>query len=292
MALIYHYCSPNTFLQIIERKCIWLSSTNNMNDSSEGRWYLDLVEETLREYEGELGSKWCEYVKGTLQSHDRPSYIACFSTEKDLLSQWRAYADNGNGVAIGFESEKLPVIFESIKKNGQFLNDVGGVLRIEKVKYDDKKTIKDKVLKRAMFWRSPEAPLDFVYPEELDLYVRGSWFNVESETLSTIHKNPTFKEESENRIIYTPSYDRWVDSFQREKVEIKKELLSSSLGGMKHRISDGFLTSYFECSFPPEAIKKIILGPKNKFTQSDLNDFFLLKDMRHVEIERSAATYR
>lgn len=29
-------------------------------------------------------------------------YAACFSEEKDLLSQWRGYANNGAGVAIGF----------------------------------------------------------------------------------------------------------------------------------------------------------------------------------------------
>lgn len=263
-----------------------------MNDSSEGRWYQELVDETLREHADELGSEWCEYVKGTTQSYDRPSYIACFSTEKDLLSQWRAYADNGSGVAIGFESEVLPVTFDTIKKNAKDHKYNGGEFRITEVKYEDKEKIKQQVLARAKLWLSPDAPLGFVYPEKLDPYVRGSWFNAECEMESTVHKNPAFIEESESRIIYTPDYSSWINSFRQENADVKSEVLSSSLGGMKHRVSDGFLTSYFEYSFPPEAIKKITLGPKNKFTQSDLNDFLLLKDMRHVEIEHSAATYR
>lgn len=37
----------------------------------------------------------------------RSVYISCFSKESDILSQWRAYADNGKGVSIGFDLEKL-----------------------------------------------------------------------------------------------------------------------------------------------------------------------------------------
>ncbi|ENZ3704598.1 DUF2971 domain-containing protein [Serratia marcescens] len=293
MALIYHYCSPYTFLQIIERRCIWLSSTNNMNDSSEGRWYLDLVEETVREHEGELGKKWSEYIQGTFESHVRPSYIACFSTEKDLLSQWRAYADNGSGVAIGFEMDSLPKTYLQPKEAfGRVSNEVVSQFRITDVKYDDKESLKEKIIARALFWRSPDAPVEFVSPEGLNDYVRCSWFNMESERLSTDHKNPAFAEEKEKRIIYTPDYNDWINPIRQENFDIKKSSLSSVLGGMKHRISDGFLTSYFEYPFPPEAIKQVVLGPKNKFTESDLKDFLLLKDMRHVEIEHSAATYR
>lgn len=34
-------------------------------------------------------------------------YAACFSGESDLLSQWCEYADNGKGVAIGFNLKCL-----------------------------------------------------------------------------------------------------------------------------------------------------------------------------------------
>jgi hypothetical protein len=30
-------------------------------------------------------------------------YVSCFSQERDLLSQWRACADDGLGCAIGFD---------------------------------------------------------------------------------------------------------------------------------------------------------------------------------------------
>jgi len=40
--------------------------------------------------------------------------VACFSAADDLLSQWRAYADDGCGFAIGFNAryfEKLLTLY-------------------------------------------------------------------------------------------------------------------------------------------------------------------------------------
>ena len=34
-------------------------------------------------------------------------YVCCFSEEKDLLSQWRGYGSDGNGIAIGFNAQLL-----------------------------------------------------------------------------------------------------------------------------------------------------------------------------------------
>ncbi len=34
-------------------------------------------------------------------------YACCFSEEGDILSQWRAYAQNGEGISIGFSNEVL-----------------------------------------------------------------------------------------------------------------------------------------------------------------------------------------
>ena len=35
-------------------------------------------------------------------------FLASFSTDDDSLSQWRAYADNGAGVALGFDLSNIP----------------------------------------------------------------------------------------------------------------------------------------------------------------------------------------
>ncbi len=47
------------------------------------------------------------FVYEELKKHFRPTYITCFSEEADRLSQWRGYADDGKGVAIGFDANCL-----------------------------------------------------------------------------------------------------------------------------------------------------------------------------------------
>ena len=38
------------------------------------------------------------------------TYFCCFSESSDLLSQWRAYGNDGQGVAIGFNAKLLSKI--------------------------------------------------------------------------------------------------------------------------------------------------------------------------------------
>ncbi|MEO8183998.1 MAG: DUF2971 domain-containing protein [Deltaproteobacteria bacterium] len=37
---------------------------------------------------------------------DVPTFVACFSADEDNLGQWRAYADDGRGYALGFDTTK------------------------------------------------------------------------------------------------------------------------------------------------------------------------------------------
>jgi hypothetical protein len=60
------------------------------------------------------------------------SYITCFSRKGDLLSQWRAYGDDGRGVSIGFDSKLLYKV--DSRKNDIYVEDV---------LYDKEKQIED-----------------------------------------------------------------------------------------------------------------------------------------------------
>jgi len=55
----------------------------------------------------------------SLQLYLHP-FIACLTLEGDQLSQWRSYADDGRGFAIGFRAsalEKMPVTILSVEYN-------------------------------------------------------------------------------------------------------------------------------------------------------------------------------
>ena len=79
-----------------------------MNDDREGRWLLS------RLAVGDRASRVAAYEFG-LNLRDESvdhspllqTFVFSLSTESDLLSQWRAYASGGRGVAIGFDLSEM-----------------------------------------------------------------------------------------------------------------------------------------------------------------------------------------
>ncbi|MCC9296426.1 DUF2971 domain-containing protein [Clostridium sp. MT-14] len=118
----YYYCSLSTFLNILKSKQIYLSDPLKMNDNLEIKWYLDrLNDEKSNENEFEsvfnmmkmrsnIDFTFEELVKCLNSKGQMSIYICCFSKESDILSQWRAYAEGGKGVSIGFDLEKLKIV--------------------------------------------------------------------------------------------------------------------------------------------------------------------------------------
>ena len=47
--IIYHYCSVDAFLNIIENKILWLSDSEYMNDNTEGIWIDKVVQKIIIE---------------------------------------------------------------------------------------------------------------------------------------------------------------------------------------------------------------------------------------------------
>lgn len=274
MSLVYHYCSPQTFLQIIEKKCIWLSSTNNMNDFSEGAWFTKSLNMVLKKKAEVYGESWCEYVWRSFSDNSYPRYIACFSKEEDSLSQWRAYAQDGEGVAIGFDGSR----FGAKGKHICCDTSVEKSLCFCDAEYYDDLDIQEDLIKRADELRSRHA-------NELDGFMKSARLFVRyCLALVVAVKNPAFKEENEKRLVYSALITG------RNGNELK---VVNPMGDIRHRISNGYLTSYFELSLRGEGIiKKIILGPRNKFHDIDMRNFLGLNELGDVEFSRSSATYR
>jgi hypothetical protein len=273
MAIIYHYCSPQAFLQIIERKCIWLSSTNNMNDFSEGEWFSKALRMVLAEKEMVYGEQWCEAVWRYFVENLTPKYITCFSKNNDSLSQWRAYAQDGEGVSIGFDEEFLGA-------KGKFINphsDIEKSLCLCDVNYLSHHEIKGTLIKQA----------NEILEEEKDNPNKQEgveWFADLCVSLAMEVKNPAFEEECEKRLVYSAD----IKASSEGLLEVK-----NPIGEMRHRISNGYLTSYFEFGLlVQDAIKEITLGPKNKFHNIDIQNFLGLNSLSHIHVKRSSATYR
>lgn len=104
--LLWHYTSWPALQGIIEKNEIWASHIEYLNDSKEYVHGLELIEPVL-ERNG-LGRELENFYKDSKVE----TYTASFSASFDSLSQWRAYAGSGAGIAIGFDRTKLVELAE------------------------------------------------------------------------------------------------------------------------------------------------------------------------------------
>ena len=132
MDTLYHYCSNSKFTSIVKSKAIWLSSLSLTNDSMEGKLVTELLVDIAKN-DG-LDSKHIDRIKNSVDNLNKilDGLGFCLSEERDLLSQWRGYADDAYGVSIGFSKEYLEDLSDGSKDK-----DVSG-FTLHKVEYETK----------------------------------------------------------------------------------------------------------------------------------------------------------
>lgn len=284
----YYYCSLNTFLNIIKNKQIYLSDPLKMNDTLEIKWYLKNLENEDRLYR-ELDFDVAESVLENLKSDSgldftleefkeilnykgqRSAYISCFSKEPDILSQWRAYAENGTGVSIGFDLDKLSiasnifhkeVIYEDISNSiDNNVEEIANTICV--VISENKLSKKEEQL---------EAFLHELIPEFLK------------------YKNPAFEEEKEVRLIYCDDmkFETIVNSYgafhkKWNPVELEHDFRITG---------DNNITEFVKLDFDPSAIEEIYIGPKCALSESDVNNIINKIIGKKVSVQKSKASYR
>lgn len=253
-----------------------------MNDSAEITWLLEMVRAYILErdqykeiiYHWELVEKAVQIV---LQTVDLP-YIFCLSKENDVLSQWRSYADDGKGIALGIDVDMLLKISDLLQGSDiiydkkEQINLLNGIIS-KKVLDNLEHSIKSNDIK--------------------DILAKSTILISHILEKAVVCKNPAFQEEKEYRISCKP-----VKSTNNNVSEIKFRTSSGSIipyreicfGGIKHSL-----------------IKNITIGPKSMINNRNLWLFlesqnfkwkewdkdWSLNDARwrqHVKI--SEATYR
>ena len=308
--VLYHYCSVPTFYSIIKNKSIWLSDISKSNDSEELHWYLKTFKEII-------DSVWAKYLKERRKNGNRDdaniikklrdeimtdaecerakSWAFCLSGKRDDLGQWRGYADNGSGIAIGFFSVPFTAAkqaWQDIKKpiyssitNPRFGRVVYGKNELENSFRDTPEFLKKNLLE----WEPPYAAFRIrdIIPE---LYKIAPFF-----------KNEGFREENEWRIIYSVDMDSLLSAAQ----PVDEPPLDPDFPGFyatEYAYSERnaslvshvvFTNRHFEAS-----IAEIIIGPKCKLTETEVklflasSGFFLDKDSCDIKISKSASSYR
>lgn len=110
--LIYHYCDATALFNILKHRKVWATSTKYLNDSTELVSFTSEMREHASKHRttpaGEVLADmvdfyWISSDTRQTQTIGMESFACCFSADGDLLSQWRAYGNNGRGYAIGFD---------------------------------------------------------------------------------------------------------------------------------------------------------------------------------------------
>lgn len=261
---VYHYCSMSTFTSIMRNRSIWLTTLRDSNDSFEGTW-------ARRKFEALRPSPVSDYFKKASYILDSATHSGrnvagiCFSAEKDLLSQWRGYADDGRGFSIGFSVDGLKSIARQLNDSHR-LN-----LEFEAIEYLDR--------------------LDSGFSKELEEFVDRQGYSSDGTTASlsidnvglqawvrrvSLMKNVAFKEEREFRffVLYPDQ-------------EAK---------GFGYRTAGSKLSPYLEVSLEEKLggiIQSVVIGPKNTSDEDHIRDYVAKSGFSNVyDVSKSRASYR
>ena len=115
---LYHYTDGRGLKGIIESQTIWFTDYRHLNDPSELSYGIEKARDLMREAAtgaDVYGQKFLECLSDMFSpkklSTSLEFFIASFSRDRDELGQWRAYADNGRGYALGIQAS----VFDDFK---------------------------------------------------------------------------------------------------------------------------------------------------------------------------------
>lgn len=269
--IIYHYCDANAFHSICTNRKLWFNDLFSMNDYMELHWGYSIWEQAASTRLEKYGKDFLDEIDEVIHSSGFQGLLManCFSTEKDVLSQWRAYADDGKGYVIGFNAENL----------------LGLPIRALKVLYNKEQQIKEAAAGiDALFLIKQENICDF------KALCGGYGYDLSA------FKNPAFSEEKEIRLIHLLDFQRSNDFLKlvdKGGLYFGEERTGEQV---KFRIKQDIPTPYIEFDFTNNGkinpIKEVIIGPKNDVKVSAISIFLETIGVENVKIEKSKASYR
>jgi|GEM_PF-5813418 len=215
----------------------------------------------------QMHKNFYSYIKETLIKNVSIGHIACFSLTGDILSQWRAYADDGKGVSIGFNTKSLldtenkkiqSVEMLYVDANKDLNNDIGDIL--------------DKFLMNILLNIDNKALLDILL-EKMKIY-----------------KNPAFKEELEWRMYYNIG----AECNEKDKC-LKKDKCTLNYD---YYYNGRDIVSYYKYPLSTNSkhgnlINEIILGPKCSVAIPNIHKFLITNgfNIQDIAVRKSSASY-
>jgi Protein of unknown function (DUF2971) len=200
--------------------------------------------------------------------------IASYSLDPDVLSQWRAYADDGRGFAIGFSAKQMQMPAKTLR----VLYDEGDQLR--------------EITGNLMHTYKYEKSIGFRYDHEF----QSHWFNVGLDLWA--YKNPGFREEKEIRQVHVNGlapegdYRKIVSAGARSH---DGKMLSEPID-VRFRSSGSVVVPYVALDYTNRGalspVKEVVLGPRNENSVSNVQLFLNTIGVKGVIVRQSSVPYR
>ena len=284
--MLYHYCSAATFQAVATFGTIRFTDINMLNDASEMRHAYSVFEEAVTRLINKTGLKAdaptipieffdkVDSIIAPAQLVAHP-FISCFSLQSDMLGQWRSYADDGRGYAIGFRANALKNALPAT-----FL----------RVLYDREEQVQEMMLALAAI---------FLRQDSDDSTVSDKFFEdcILLSVYMTAFKHSAFAEEKEVRAVHAISVQpegnllKFID--EGGTVNGDSEAIKNPIN---FQIRDNHLTAYFDHQFcsptPTTPMCEVILGPKNYSAPGNLALFLGGLGYTGMEFKMSEAPYR
>jgi hypothetical protein len=85
--LIYHYCSPVAFLEIMKTRTVWLSAYYSLNDSTERNWGYSIFAKAIKQVEAKVGAAFVKQITAAVDVgfSDALLMISSYSPDPDVL---------------------------------------------------------------------------------------------------------------------------------------------------------------------------------------------------------------
>lgn len=287
--IYWHYCGINSAKSIVSSTKIMLSDLNFMNDSMEGRW---LFANFVRRLE-QIGYKeriFAGYLVRTQTRFTLGPFVFCLSADGDLLSQWRAYANGGDGLAIGFLGNGFNAMHRPVRPT-----QIPGMTIFNPVIYDRAVHTKflDEMCNIVSVIIEDCEKYTFTNPDTHPFIPLAARINLNFYYIEPFFKNPAFSEEREWRLVYFPKsslMNSWKDGFSELFLSEQRE---RSLIDFRARGPDliPYLLFPFEESIN-STISHLRLGPTSTIDKRILALFLRKYGVEAFSLSNSVASLR
>lgn len=126
---LYHYTGGAGLLGIITSQQLWFTNYLHLNDPSELRYGMGIARSLLLEAGERFADSLIDLFTATTERLCRDEnldgpldfYIASFSRDSNDLGQWRSYADDGQGFALGLAPHLFHVDEKTDRKPHEYV---------------------------------------------------------------------------------------------------------------------------------------------------------------------------